>query len=386
MRLIHICPDEKFIDAAWEAFEAVEPGKSRYLVLGDERELRHISRAPVEFTGKKPWRDQELYKILRNASCVILHSLNGNNVRLVNSKYARSINFVWVGFGYDYYDTIAGSVSGLYLSRTAELLHSRSCSLKEQLSRWLRVKPRGVLLKHWRRKAINRINYFSPVLEAEYELVKASFRGNANFPNLARYNYGVNAKLFEKLAEEEGTKLGPNILLGNSSNPTNNHIEAIDLLSGLNLGERMVIAPLSYGHADDRYIESVCSYGVQKLGDNFKPIMGFLPYEEYVDLLSSCGIVLMNHKRQQALGNLQMQIARGATVFLRRDNPVFAWYDGMGVVVRDIENISGCRSISDMVLDFDSSNSNRRIVVENFGWNMHLNLTRRFIDQVTDSE
>jgi len=384
MRIIHICPDEKFIDAVWETFESLEPGKNRYLVLGDDRELRYISKARVEFIGKQPWNNQKLYIQLREASCVILHSLNIEHIRLINSRYMEDVNFVWLGFGYDYYDYIAGSVSGLCLSRTAALVRSSKQGVIQWLSKCAKkAKLRGVLVRYLKRKAIKRINFFSPVLEVEYDLVKAAFFSSTNFPKVARYNYGVNAKFFDALGCQEAVIPGPNILLGNSANPTNNHIEAIELLADLELGGRLVITPLSYGYRDRSYIEKVCKYGRQKLGDNFKPLVGFLPYQEYVDLLSSCGFVLMNHKRQQALGNIQMQVARGATVFLRKENPIYSWYEEIGVIVCDIDSISSCRGIVDLALDLVVCDMNRRIVVENFGWNAHLNRTRKFIEQVT---
>ncbi|MDZ7680670.1 MAG: hypothetical protein U5J63_02895 [Fodinibius sp.] len=40
---------------------------------------------------------------------------------------------------------------------------------------------------------------------------------------------------------------GSNILLGNSSSATNNHLEAFELLQNLELRDRKVVTPLSYG-------------------------------------------------------------------------------------------------------------------------------------------
>src|SRR5690554_5505015 len=189
MSFIHLCPDEKFIDAAWDTFETLAPGQSRYWVHGEQRELRNIHRATIEFVGKEPWAKKDLYEPLREASCVILHSLDGVHAKLVASRLSRGVNFVWVGFGYDYYDLIFPSVSDLYMDLTTETLKGLSKGRIRGPLKALRRKLGRELYKYKRRKAIKRLNYFSPVLESEYNLVKLAFRSHFKFPRPARYNY-----------------------------------------------------------------------------------------------------------------------------------------------------------------------------------------------------
>lgn len=382
MKLVHICPDEKFIDAAYETFETLEPGKNRYLFLGSERKLRHITRTPIEFTGHQPWKNAYLYKELNDASAVILHSLAGDLRKFASSKFATGINFVWVGFGYDYYGFIFDSTSDYYLNKTAELVNLSRGGPIQQLFGSAYHTLRRTVRQQAQRRAISRISYFSPVLESEYSLVKRAFPDMNSFPKQAQFKYGVNAKMFDKLPSTGNTQLGPNILIGNSANPTNNHVEAIDLLADIDLADRAVIVPLSYGYNNSLYIKSVCSYGKERLGSRFKPLTEFLSYQDYADLLESCSFVLMNHKRQQALGNIQMQIARGASVFLRRESPVFDWYQNMGVSVFDIEGISSARSIADLAISTDDRDRNCAVVAKNFNLSAHLKRTRAFINEI----
>ena len=383
MEIIHICPDAKFIDAAWDAFETLVPGGNRYFIQGEAKELKYINNVDVIFTGRQPWKNENFCKLLKNAPCVILHSLSDTHVKLVNAKSLKGTKFVWVGFGFDYYDFVVSLKADLYMPRTSETVASLNKSINQFSLQRLKIKFSGMFRKALRRQAVKKISFFCPVLESEYELVRSSFRDSASFPKLALYNYGTNAKLFDEIAIKGNAILGENILLGNSANPTNNHIEIIDMLSRLNLGDRDVIVPLSYGYGNNDYIRHICSFGQEKLGDKFKPITDFLPYREYVDLLNSCRIVLMNHKRQQALGNIQMQIARGATVFLRRENPVYSWYQEMGVEVMDIEKLSECYSVNDIRLGATSIQSNRKIIIKRFGWNEHLDKVKKFIDLVS---
>jgi hypothetical protein len=127
----------------------------------------------------------------------------------------------------------------------------------------------------------------------------------------------------EFIFKNESIKIqGNDILLGNSASYTNNHIEAIDILSKLNLGNRQVNIPLSYGNTS--YANSIIQYAKNVLPNNNKPLTDFLHLQEYNVLLSNCGIVIMNHYRQQAVGNVLAALYLGAKVFL--NNTTFYQY------------------------------------------------------------
>ena len=126
-------------------------------------------------------------------------------------------------------------------------------------------------------------------------------------------------------AEEE---LGKHIQLGNSATPANNHIEAIDWLSQMDLGTRKVIVPLSYG--SDDYRDMVCAYGKKRLGDSFQPVTDFMPFDEYKALLAQCGIMFMNTIRPQGVGNILINLMNGAKVIVN-DGPVYKTLKDWGV-------------------------------------------------------
>jgi hypothetical protein len=132
---------------------------------------------------------------------------------------------------------------------------------------------------------------------------------------------------------------GPDLLLGNSANPTNNHLEALELLRGrLPQGGR-VLAPLSYGAAPRGYAQAVAEAGRAALGERFEPITGWLPIETYNARIARCGWVFMNHRRQQAVGNICAALYRGASVYLRRDNPLYGFFTDLGVALLAIETL-----------------------------------------------
>ena len=109
---------------------------------------------------------------------------------------------------------------------------------------------------------------------------------------------------------------GPDVLVGNSATASNNHADAFALLAGCTGGARVVV-PLSYGNAD--YGAQVAALGARLFGDRFDALREWMPIDAYNERIRNCGFVVMNHRRQQAVGNIGAALFKGATVYLRRE-------------------------------------------------------------------
>lgn len=107
------------------------------------------------------------------------------------------------------------------------------------------------------------------------------------------------------------------IQIGNSADPSNNHIEIFDKLRAYKNENIEIICPLSYGNL--QYRNEVIKKGNEIFGDKFNPIMDFLPLEEYLLQLSKIDIAIFNHKRQQAIGNITSLLGFGKKVYIRDD-------------------------------------------------------------------
>ncbi len=183
------------------------------------------------------------------------------------------------------------------------------------------------------RVALERVDIFSPVIDTEYRLVRRHLPGLA--ARHVRWNYGTVEDDYT-LPGATSLTSGRNILAGNSATPTNNHIELFERIRRCgDLGDRLIVTPLSYG--DVRYRDCVIKVGRELFGDAFVPLVDFMPKESYIELLGSCGHVMMNHVRQQALGNLFISGLMGARLHLSRANPLYTWLGSLGVPVSDIE-------------------------------------------------
>lgn len=105
------------------------------------------------------------------------------------------------------------------------------------------------------------------------------------------------------------------ILLGNSADPTNEHIEMIDMLAPLADRDLVVHAALAYGDPD--YVERVRVHGRTTFGDKFVPRTEFIPANDYIRYLAGVDIVIFNHRRPQGFGNMVIALYLGAKVFIR---------------------------------------------------------------------
>jgi len=188
-------------------------------------------------------------------------------------------------------------------------------------------------------EALQRIDLFSPVLPNEHALVKRhqpSFRAS-----FIRWNYGTTEDDLTLInIGDPLPRLGPNILVGNSATPANNHLECFAALRKLpDLDGRQVIVPLSYGDFDGAYTQHIVSAGRQHFGSKFVPMLEFLPKERYIEVLTSCGHVMMNHVRQQAMGNLIISGLMGAKLHLNRFNPAAAWLKHLGLPIAELTKL-----------------------------------------------
>lgn len=213
-------------------------------------------------------------------------------------------------------------------------------------------------------------------MESEFNLVASKF--DESFPKYIDWNYGGTEQFFKK---NNDIKIqGGNILIGNNATFTNNHIEIFNILKKINLYGRKIICPLSYGNKSyGDYIEKT---GKKMFGESFIPIRNIMNKKEYINLISGCSHVIMNHIRQQAGGNIAIMIFLGAKVFLDSRNPFFNYYKKMGIKVYSIKQINSWSMKN--FLDKKSINKNRSILQKKFKEKSCLLKTENLIKKLLD--
>jgi dTDP-N-acetylfucosamine:lipid II N-acetylfucosaminyltransferase len=354
--ILHIAPDEKFIDIGFRVFEEVAPEQNKLLIISNQEKINFVKKSEYITCSTKEVRTKKIVEFINGFNAIIFHSMFDFNVQLpVNAKV------LWIGWGFDYYDLIYKHERCLFLPKT--LFYKKSLeSFKSKFERLIKTNHVLNTIKSKLRKQItkkqliNTISYFAPVLLNEYELI---LNKHPDFDiTLVDWNYGT---LEDDLARGfEGKKItGSNILLGNSATYTNNHLDVFDLIKGLSL-ECNIICPLSYG--DDKYKLEVCKQGNKYFQHKFIALTGFMNIDEYVNVISSCSVVIMNHLRQQGLGNIVIMLYLGAKVFLRAENPIYIFFAQKGVVIYSIEELENNHSLIEQPLNEEGININRQIL------------------------
>lgn len=333
MKIIHVLVDDKFIDMAIREFETVAPGLHEYVMINTPSPFRFVNCGSIRTLTEENF----LFEVHRaDVAAVMFHSLPPSRYKLLEHIPVDKKVF-WFGWGYDYYPLLKKEFpEGLLLRKTAKAVQANVSKLfyrmmKKNVKKTLQLVR--LISKPVDSLALKRIDYFSPVLDVESQLVRLH---NPWFTaNYIAWNYGTVEDDFY-LPNIIYGQTGKNFLVGNSAWETNNHFEIIDAIKGkVDLSGREVIVPLSYG--DNEYRDKVMKYGQQSLGNSFVPLVGFMPYDQYIQKLSTCGFVAMNHIRQQALGNICICILLGAKIFLHTRNPLYHWLKTKGVIVGNVK-------------------------------------------------
>lgn len=329
-KILHIVHDEKFIDAAYRIFEAACPNRNKFILFNNQKKLRYIKSTPVEIypflTG---YNKKKIKKIIKGYHLFVFHCLNSSKLYVLDSL-PKDSKILWLGWGDDYYDLIGRELlkpitKSLYVEKTKNSFFQKS---KSFIKRILFGIPDKISL-------LNKIDFFSPVIYEDYLLLKQVIPELG--PKYVSWNYATLEDDMIRGFEDTNVN-GENILLGNSASFTNNHLDAFENLKKLDLSRRKIIVPLNYG--DVKYRNQIVHHGMKDFGDSFIPLIEFMPIDDYLATISSCSIVIMNHLRQQAIGNIVFMLYLGAKVFLDPENPVFDFFKNQGGYIYALEELA----------------------------------------------
>lgn len=379
MKILHLATDDKFLDHAIPVFESVYPGANNVVIFAPQAPLKYVKLTPdyIEtkrsgFFYKKPKLGKDFY---RKYDLVIFHSLTVSTFPELAS-ISEDTPTVWLGWGVDYYEDLLGHLP-LYLNTTQEIHNTLIASKpRHKVAKLVKGVIRAFRPKGRKIKGIENITLFSPVLPEEYDMVKGS-RKWRRFPKFGSWNYGTMEDNLIKGFEGEVVN-GNAILVGNSATYTGNHAEAFDLLHKLGVNDREVVAPLSYG--DPQLAKELTSLGQEYFSDNFEPLMDFMPVQEYVAIIKKCGYVIMNHVRQQAVGNIVIMLYLGARVFVRQENPVYGFFKNSGVVISTVQELEVQPELLSSPLTAQERASNRAIVSDYWGRERAYERTRKLVE------
>ncbi|WP_417539707.1 TDP-N-acetylfucosamine:lipid II N-acetylfucosaminyltransferase [Marinobacter sp.] len=202
--------------------------------------------------------------------------------------------------------------------------------------------------EHWksrvseilRRYVIRRVGHLVTYIDGDVELAREWYGAKGKHHECLMYlSNVVDPKVLEGTGARPHHKCW-NILLGNSADPSNNHIEALERMLPFKDEAFKIYVPLSYG--DQNHARKVIKQGKEWFGEKIEPLTGFMPFEQYLEFLKNIDIAIFNHRRQQAMGNTITLLGMGKTVFMRSDVSQWHFLKGLGVKLNEIDNLDLC--------------------------------------------
>ncbi|MFT5660625.1 MAG: dTDP-N-acetylfucosamine:lipid II N-acetylfucosaminyltransferase [Sulfurimonas sp.] len=246
-----------------------------------------------------------LKQYTQNADKIILHGLFGDNKSLfLFFNQILLSKCYWVMWGGDLY---------VYnKSRTKKI---------EQMRHYIR------------KKVYSKMGHFITYIKDDYELAQKWYGAKGEHHECFMYP----SNLYKEYDIQEKEHDTVNIQLGNSADPTNNHIQALEKLKTYKDENIRIFTPLSYGN--QKYAKSVILKGKKIFGDKFIALTDFMSFEKYLKFLSDIDIAIFAHKRQQGMGNIITLLGLGKKVYIRNDITPWELFKDIDVKIFDVENI-----------------------------------------------
>lgn len=343
--ILHLCYDEKWMRGGIELFESAFPSMNKFLVTRLDHGGKELKYLPKDHPAIQVHQsDAGLDKLIdievAAAKLVVIHGMDSSR-REVLERSVDTDKFIWLIKGADMYQNPFIWKKPLLAPLTAQLhkkLGNTDLSLKQKVRK--RLLALGISsLAGWQdskllvKKSMKHLKMVGTWQKVQFDFLRDSgiVSPKADFLHFTYYPLESMVKNVEDI-----NQLGPNILLGNSASFTNNHLEALELLAKFKLDDRKVIAPLNYG--DKKYAAEISRSGKQMLSDNFDPKLEWMQLDEYNKILSSCSIVVMNHNRGQAAGNVISTLYMGCKIYLSEKNLIYTHLKALGCQVFSIES------------------------------------------------
>lgn len=373
--ILHLLTSKIIAGYVVDQFETANKDNNCFYFIGSDLSDKEAFSADsgIRFILHKSKEYHKLINTLDSYDALILHSLHTSMFRFVQNAPS-GLPIVWIFFGAEIYNSFRHFRKNALLPKTRKFARSTS----DYYIEWFKPLYRKLIGRKtnesYIRDFLMRINYFALTQEKTYAYLRDQGMTGARFVEFSYYSMeeSVGKELLDKRVG------GDAILLGNSASLTNNHLDALELLSRNEITGLDIVVPLSYGESHLR--ERVKREGYQRFGDRFRPLEDFLPIAEYNKLMLDCGFVLMNHLRPQARGNIVTALWFGAKVFLNKENLLYQDFREKGLFVFPFSDIEEKKDKAFQRLPAEAIEHNRKILSELYSYEAVLKMTRNLVE------
>lgn len=309
--IIHLSSCEKFLPSFVELVNShFDGGKHSFLLTRGMSENELAGYSNVIIAGDGFWSLLKHYTMrafkIQSARKVILHSLYDNYLILILFLMPWNLRkCYWVIWGSDLYKYLTPKLT--FKEKFVELI---------------------------RRQVLKNVGSLVTYIEGDVQLARKWYGSKGKYHECFMYT----SNLYKEYNLPKNQHRGINILVGNSADPSNKHLDVFDKLEPFKEQDIKIYVPLSYGNPE--YAKNIIKQGRERFGDKFEALIEHMPFNQYLEFLGKIDIAIFNHKRQQAMGNTITLLGLGKKVFMRSDVTQWAFFKSHGITVYDIEELA----------------------------------------------
>lgn len=282
--------------------------------MGDHENFRSARENGIEIINPLSMR---AIRVLRSCDYIVCHGMiNPKNLALYNLFPSLCEKTNWVIWGGDIYNG-RESDGGIETS----------------------------LIELMRRRVYGRMKWATTLSREDYAYAQRVYALKAReFEGCYPVPATLNSDLVEEAIQAKVDKGGePYVVqVGNSATATNQHLQALDVLSKYKDENIKLFLPLNYGASGyERYADNVIKKAVDIFGaSKVAALREQMAGSDYLKLLSKVDVGVFNNNRQQAMGNISQLILTGAKVFLRKDVSMWKHFESLGCELNDFDSIA----------------------------------------------
>jgi len=331
MKILHVFTDSFFFESVSIFFDSLDNVDNLYLFYTKKKNYKFSKiRSPQKITVVHSYNDYVSNFHRADIDIIYFHSIHFKFY-----KYFKFIDeskiVIWWCFGTEIYSKGITNSTILPLKIYKPLTYSY---LKSHLTIRERLISIFRLVFGWhyasqRKKAIERVDYFAPVLPQDYYMMKKWCTYLRAKPFMLEC--GPEAPLSKSF---NYLSTPGNILVGHSLTYTTNLLDILPLFDNIEISKnRKILVPISYG----KDYGGITNFEEMINNDNILWLDKIIPLPEYTELFKSITHAVFGMIRQQATGNVDLCICNGVKMFLYKDSIVYQYLKSRGYFVYTIE-------------------------------------------------
>ena len=320
-KIYHIHTDFKFLYDS-QRFES-ELFENQLIFIGEKVENNAAYHNSAIFYPYSEESIQAILKEIEDADLVVLYDLCDFKKELLK-KIPSEIKVAWRFFGYEYYSTRRDL---MLTKKTLDIVENREkfkSAIFYKLNLFLKFRKRRYLdAKDL--EVVKKIDYILLFSNEEYLYLKKYW----DVPKLVLLNLDFH---FDEMFYNKTDSL----IIGNSRNIYNNHIDILDIIIKGNYKKYMFNLFLNYG-AKGTYFEYVKKIAEKE--DNVILITDFLSKNDFERFYKTSAALVINSHRQMALGNIFTAVKFGLKIYLNDKNPIKKWLTSNGLLIFSVSDL-----------------------------------------------